>query len=185
MAVKSKADLTTLFADNVSGDISPADLRDFLDTMNPPYASMYISTESATTINTINVWEKAAGTTTDVNLNRFDGKTALTVDNRLKYTGTPDIHVHGVVDFSSSAASANKVLEYAVYHFDDSAASGSIVTHSINGRTHGNTDRGIGACHFDLMLSTNDYVELHVRNTTDATNMTFHYAYLFMMGMMI
>ena len=101
---RTKTALAALFADNSTGNISPQDLRDFLETMHPAFASMYVSAAAETTISDAN-WTKAAGTTTDVSLHRFDGKTALSVDNRLKYTGSPDIHIHGVVSFSSTIAS--------------------------------------------------------------------------------
>jgi hypothetical protein len=179
MTVLSKAALLANFADNRTGDISEKMLRDFVETMNPAYGSMYISTPVLTDITTQNVWQKAAGTTTDVNLNRFSGKTLLTVDNRLQYIGTPDIHVHGVVDFSSIASNSNKDLEYGV------ALNGTIIAHSVNRRTHGNTDHGIGACHFDTMLSTNHYLEIYVRNLTDVTDLTLVHAYMFVMGMLV
>lgn len=183
---RSKSALATLFADNATGEISPQDLRDFLETMHPPYGSCYISSSAETSITDTTSFVKAAGTTTDVSLHRFDGKTALSVDNRLKYTGSPDVHVHGVVSFSMSIASGtNKVLELAAYHYDDSLASGDKLTHSIVSRNASNTAIGTGALHFDVTLSTNDFIELHVRNTTDTTNVTINNGYIFIMGMMV
>lgn len=182
---RSKSALATLFADNTSHQISPQDLRDFMESAHFSFASTYISSSATTTISNPNEWTKAAGTTTDVNLHRFSGKTLLSVDNRLQYTGTPDVHVHGVVSFTSSAAVPAKTLEYAAYHYDDSAASGAILTHSIMARYHGATDIGTGAIHFDAMLETNDYVEFWVRNITDSNNLTINYMYMFMMGMFI
>ncbi len=149
-----------------------------------PMGSFYISSPSLTTISVQNTWYKVAGTTTDVTVNDFDGKTALSVDNRLKYTGTISTHVHGVVSFASDTVGTNKVLEYGAYHYDDSAASGSILTHSVVQRTHGSVDIGTGAIHFDVTLDTNDYIEFHIRCTsTPTTNATIENAYLFIMGM--
>jgi len=83
--------------------------------------------------------------------------------------------VHGVISFTSNAAIANKTLEYAAYHYDDSAASGAILAHSIMGRYHSAVDIGTGAIHFDATLEQNDYIEFHVRNIIDSTNLTIKY----------
>ena len=182
---RSKSALAALLADNTTGDISPQDVRDFLETMHPPYGSCYITTSAETTISDGN-FTKAAGTTTDVNLHRFSGKTLLTVDNRLKYIGSPDIHVHGAVSFSMHIATGtNKVVELGAYVYDDSAATGAVLAHSVVSRNAASTAIGTGALHFDVMLSTNDYVELHVKNTTDTINITVDKMYVFMMGMMV
>lgn len=179
--VRDKAAFMTLYADNSSNDIDEQDLRDFVETMHPPHGSLYISSSAETTISTVSTWTKAAGTTATVNLRSFDDDSGT--NNRLRYTGTPDIHVHGVVSFTSQVATANKTLEYGAYHYDDSGASGAVLTHSIMGRRHATTDIGTGAIHFDVVLETNDYIELHIQNTTDNTNATVTYAYLFMLGM--
>lgn len=184
---RNKSALATLFLDNTTGAISPQDLRDLMESLHPSYASLYISSSASTTLSVQNTWYKASGTTTDVNLHRFSGKTLLAVDNRLQYTGTPDIHIHGVMSFSSSTDSGtNKTLGYAAYHYDDSAASGSILTHSIVNRLHSNNDVGTGAIHFDAILETNDYIEFHVRCESDpVVNATIMYGYLFVMGVFI
>lgn len=183
---RTKAELVTLFATNTIGDLSAQDLRDFLETMHPAYGSIYISSTAETTITDSTNFFKAAGTTSDVSLHRYSGTTALSVNNRLRYDGAPDIHVHGVISFSMTIASGtNKVLELGAYHYDDSASSGSVLEHSIVSRNAGSTAIGTGALHFDATLSTNDYVELHVKNTTDTVNVTIDKAYLFMMGMMV
>jgi hypothetical protein len=182
---RSKSALATLFADNIVGAISPQDLRDFLETMHPPFGSLYISTSGETSIADSN-WTKVAGTTTDVSLHRFSGTTALSVNNRLRYDGNPDVHVHAVISFSSQIATGtNKTLEFGAYLYDDSAASGSVLAHSVVTRFASSTAVGTGALHFDATLSNNDYVEFHVRNTTDTTNITMVNAYVFLMGMMV
>lgn len=181
---RSKSALATLLADNTSQAISPQDLRDLMESLHFSYASMYISSAAATTVSVAGTYVKAAGTTTDVNLHRFSGKTALAVDNRLKYTGSPDIHIHGAASFTTSMASGtNKVMGFAAYHYDDSAGSGSTLTHSIITANHAGTTPQSSALHFDVMLSTNDYIEFWVTNTTDTVSPTVNQMYLFMMGM--
>ena len=177
--VKTLAALQTQFADNTTGAISPQDLRDFLVSASPAYGSMYVSTPLETSIADGN-FTKAAGTTTSVSLTRFD----MPADNRLRYVGTPDCHFHGVISFSMSIASgSNKVLELGAYIYDDSAASGAVLAHSVISRNAASTAVGTGALHFDVMLSTNDYIELHVKNTTDTTSITVNNAYVFAMSM--
>lgn len=181
---RTKSALATLLADNTSGAISPQDLRDLMESLHFSFGSLYISTPAETSIANQNEWTKVAGTTTDVNLHRFEGKTALAVDNRLKYTGAAMVHVHAVFNWSQTSASSNVEFDAAAYHYDDSAASGSILTHSIVRRKQGTgSDVGAAAAHFDVMMDTNDYVEMHVRNVTNDTNVTFQYAYMFIMGM--
>jgi hypothetical protein len=179
---RSKSDLATLFANNTTGDISAQDLRDFLETMHPPFASLYISTSAETTVSSADTFYKAAGTTTSVSLHRFD----MPADNRLRYTGTPDTHVHGVVSFSASIASGtNKVLGFAAYHYDDSAASGVVLASSEVRTNIATTAIESSAIHFDATLETNDYIEFHAKNVTDTVNLTIDYGYMFMLGMMV
>lgn len=183
---RSKSDIATLLADNTTQAISPQDVRDFMESLHFSFGSMYFSSSAETTISVANTFYKAAGTTTDVNLHRFSGKTALAVDNRLKYTGTPDVHIHGACSFSVSVASGtNKLVEVGIWHWDDSAASGSILAHSIIETNQTTTAVQSSASHFDLVMSTNDYIELHVSNETDTVNVTVQYGYLFMLGMFI
>lgn len=183
---RSKSALATLLADNVTGDISPQDIRDFLETMHPSFASCYISTPAATSITDSTNYFKVAGTTTDISLHRFSGKTALSVDNRLRYDGTPNVHVHGACTIAFSIASGtNKVLEFDIYHYDASAASGAVLASSVVTLNASSTATQSTALHFDLMISTNDYIELHVKNTTDTTNVTVNNMYLFMLTMMV
>lgn len=175
---RSKSTLATLFADNTAGDISPQDLRDFLESMHRPMGSLYVSTPAAVSV-TVNEWIKANGTTTSVSLRAF----TMPANNRLQYTGTPSTHVHGVMTFSMSMSGVNDQLQVAAYHYDDSAASGSILAHSIITRYVTGSDVGTGALHFDVTLDTNDYIECHVRNLDASTDITLDNLYMFMMGM--
>lgn len=172
---------TGIFKDNAAGDISAQDIRDFVESTHLNYGSLYFSTSATTNILSSLTWTKAAGTTTAVNLRGFD----MPADNRLRYTGTTSVHVHGVISLSSSTVNANKDILYGVYYYDDSAASGSVLAHSILERSHGTSDIGAIALHFDQMLDTNDYVELHVQNQSDASDLEIAYGYIFMMGMFI
>jgi hypothetical protein len=150
-----------------------------------PMGSLYISSAAETTLSVQNTWYKAAGTTTDVTIGpEMQGKTILTVDIRIKFIGTVPTHIHGAASFASNTSiGTNKVLEYGAYFYDDSAASGNILAHSVMQRNHGANDIGTGAIHFDVQMNTNDYVEFWIRCTsTPVVNATVDNMYLFIMG---
>ena len=170
---RSKSDILTLLADNTSGAISPQDLRDWLVSQNPGYGGLYISTSAETSIATVDTWTKVSGTTTATTVSNFTHTT-----NRLTYSGAPDVHVHIAMSFSCTAAANNKIFEFAI------AKNGSVDDPSVLSRKIGTgADVGAVALHTDLMLSTNDYLEMYVKNTTDDTNVTFEQGYLFGLAM--
>jgi hypothetical protein len=173
MTIRSKTDLLNNLPDNIIGDISPEDVRDVVETMNPAFGSLYVSTPAQTVINTVNVWEKVAGVTTAVNLNRFD----MPADNRLRYIGSPNIHCFGKINFSGDATGNNKTFELAAFH------DGSILTHSIIQRFYGNYS--ISAVHFDVQLAQNGYIELFARNINDDTNLDIGNMYMLLIGAFI
>lgn len=172
---------TGIWKNNTAGDISPQDLRDALESLDLSCGSMYVSTPAATTISTVSTWTKVAGTTTSGILNRFD----MPANNRLRYTGSPDVRLIGQISVSFAPAAASKTLELAAYHYDDSGASGSIITAS--------KQRIAWPASTDIMhatvlvevanMSQNDYIELHVQNTTDSENATVTYMHAMFVGM--
>lgn len=167
---------TGLFKDNTTGDISPADLQDLVESLHPSFGSLYFSTPSATTISVATTYYKAAGTTTSVNLHRF----TMPSDNRLTYTGTPDIHVHIACSISITAGAASQEVAFRM------AKNGTTLAHSEISLVHGTgADVGSTALHSDVSLSTNDYLELWVTNSTSTASVTVQSGYLFAMGMFI
>lgn len=171
---RSKSSLATLLADNTGGDISPQDVRDFLESMDLARASLYVSTSSATTIASAGTWTKAAGTTTSVNLNRC----TMPADNRLTYTGSPD--VHGLVEcwLSLTAADDNQVISVGI------AENGTIIASSeVQHKMLTGTDVVQLAVAGEATLSTTDYVELFVKNNTSDANVTVTYAYMRLTGL--
>ena len=172
---RTKSAILTLLADNTSGAISPQDVRDTVVSLIPGYGGMYISSAAATTIAGASTWTKGAGTTTSTGLSNF----TMPADNRLTYTGTPDVHCHIAMSFSVTSAGNNKTYEFGV------ALNGTINTASIVSRKIATgADVGSSACHTDITLSTNDYIEMWVQNTSDGTNMTYEYGYLFALAML-
>jgi len=173
---RSKAALAALFGDNTSQQISPQDLRDFLESASNTYGSMYISAATSTTVATSGTYVKALGTTTSVNLNRV----TMPANNRLTYTGTPDVHAHIALSVSFSTSGTNQTLGLAV------AKNGSILTHSeIRNKSGAAGDLLSTALHADAMLSTNDYLEIFVTNHSGTTSLKVDYGYLFFMGMLV
>ena len=165
-----------LLPDNGAGGVSAQDLRDAVFTLLPNLGIIYISTAIETILGDTN-WTKALGTTTSVVLDAF-----TTSDNRLTYSGTPDRRVLVFAFCSTSTAAANKTLQIGIYHYDASGPSGSVLAHSPIPRYHSATDQGgvatIGTC----LMETDDYVELHIKNST-ASNATIENMVLLAVGM--
>ena len=174
---RTKTALAALFADNTSQQISPQDLRDFLETMSPSFGGYYFSTPAATTCTDASTFYKAAGTTTETNSNRV----TVATTNRLTYTGTPTIHVHIAASVSFTTSGTNDVIAVAL------AKNGTVITGSDMQQYIGaGADIGSTALHFDAMLSTNEYLELWVaNNTVGGTTVTIENGYVFFLGMMV
>lgn len=153
---RTKAALATLFADNVAGDISPQDLRDFLESMSLPFGEMYVSTPSATTITGAS-FQKLNGTTTLGQANLFD----MPASNRLRYTGSVPMKFLVAAAFQCEDTSGDpKQLRLFVY--DDSGAAGATVASSaFNHDTVNALDNPSGTVQAIVTLDTNDYVEVH------------------------
>jgi hypothetical protein len=173
---RTKAALAALLADNISADISPQDVRDFLETMNPSFGSLYWSATAATTIAVQSTYYKALGTTTAINLNRFTSPAS----NRLTYTGDPDIHLHIACSMSCTCASNSQILGFSI------GINGTHIPASLIQRKVGTgADVGALALHWDAQLSTNDYIELFVTNDSGTATVTIEQGYLFAMSMMV
>ncbi len=131
---------------------------------------MYISSELETVINTMDVWEKVAGTTLQINDIGFDDGGA---NNRLRYLGFIPEKKEIIATISFVSAANNKNFQFAFYQYDDSGASGAIATHTIQQRKSGaSVDIGSITITALVDIDTNDYIEVHCRNIDDNTNMT-------------
>lgn len=174
--VKTVAQLQALLADNITGAISPQDIRDFLVSTAPPYGSMSRLVAAATTVITPGTYYKAAGTTVAVNLNDFD----MPLDNRLRYTGLASKHFHIVVSASFTVGGTNDVVGLKI------AKNGVVIDNTVQRRkvTTG-TDIGSTAVHGDVVLATNDYLELWLTNETASDTVTVDELYFFANGMLM
>jgi hypothetical protein len=172
---RSKSALATLFADNATGDISPQDLRDFLESMDLPYGAYYISSSAATTPAGAGTFLKALGTTTAIAENNFTHST-----NRLTYNGTPDCFAVAMASVSMTCAGVSKIVSLGF------AENGAILTPTRIDRKIGTgSDIGAAGVVGTATLSTNDYLELWVANQTDTGTVTYDYAYVIVLGLFI
>lgn len=145
--VRSWAEIQALLANNEVGAISPQDLRDALLSIHSGHGSYYIGTPAETSIDTVNVWKKAAGVTITGLLHGFTNGT----DNRLTYDQRVESHVTLSAFLSMVSASNNKVFELAI------AKNGVVLPHSIMSRKISTSgDVGAAAVGADLDMVIGD-----------------------------
>lgn len=175
---RSLSALQALLADNTTGEISPQDIRDMLLTLAVPYAGVAMAgNATATTISAANTdyvsnWN-ASGSET--NSREF----TVSTGGRLTYTGTPTNHFHVVAQCSAFVTvAASKLIAFSVVKNATTVLPGQLTFN-----TQGSSDVTPLAVHADVMLATNDYIELWVANETDTSDVTVRDAYVFAMGM--
>lgn len=174
MTQRSKSQLDALLANNSSGLITPATLRDLVDTMTHSHGSLYVISSSATILPTPGTFVKMAGTTALISGHRFISPT----NNRLTYTGIVGVHTHIVVNISALSAGNNQVIRFGV------AKNGVLLDHSImETKVLTGSDVDIVTIHADTTLILNDYLELWCTNTTSTSTVTAELAYMYVMGM--
>lgn len=167
---RSYAELIALLADNTSGDISAEDVRDLLESLRQPHCGIYISAQVETVISGANVWTKALGTTLasapDSHLFTLVG------NNRLRYDGPSDRHVQIDCNASMIAVGNNVVLDLAIAHND------TILNGYVSRKISTGSDVGAVSIAADVNMSTNDYIEIWVRNQTSSDNLTLTTGYM-------
>ena len=131
--------------------------------------STAVSSESVTTINTIDVFEDVAGTFATGSLVHFDspsaGQLRHLADDPREYRVTVSASVEGI---------ANDTLKLKLTKWDDSAS--IFEDQFIQTRPVNNLQGGRDFAYFDLVkavdLDVNDYVKLEVTNTTSTNDVT-------------
>jgi len=176
---RTKTALATLLADNVAGGISPQDLRDLMESVHPSYGGVYQGgTPAATTIAAADTYYVTNWNTGGLQTNTPHRFTVAT-SGRLTYTGEPSIHSHIACTISVSVAlAAAQILHFKL------AKNGTVIdsTETIC-TTDGTTNIQSTALHGDVMLATDDYLELFVRNETGTNDPTLERCYFFALGM--
>ena len=176
---RSKSELLALISDCDVWNIAYRQnlLRDVIASIAPPFMGCYVSTAAETSIS-------VAGTTTISN--KSDDMDANSANNRIRYTGASPRHFHVVCQASITIAQGNnKKTGLQLWHYDDSAGSGSLTPESHAQTTITTTAIEQITSHADVMMDTNDYLEIHLANHTDTVNLTADFAYLFCVGMMM
>lgn len=114
------------------------------------------ATDTTIGIPNVNVWVKAAGTTTaSANNSKFTH-----ANNKLTYTGAFSTSFLVIVSANVRSSAANQVVSIGV------AKNGTILTESeMTIRTTTSNQEYPGATQVQLELTTNDYVEVFVKNT--------------------
>ena len=159
---RSLADLLSFCIIGGSKRIIAQVLRDILVSLKPARGSFSMGTAAATTISVAGTYYKAAGTTTAGRLHNFTH-----ADNKLTYTGIPDINVDIVGALSMTTAGTNKVLGMKL------AKDGAVIDASIVRRYVG-TGSYLGAAAIvgEAVMSTGEYIELFVTNEDGTETVT-------------
>lgn len=174
MTQRSYAEILALFPNNTSGDISEQDLRDYVDSVKPPFGSLSIDTPAATTIVTPGTFVKAAGSTI------AGGSYLMTPDTsgRITYNGASDRHFHIVASVSMTCAANNQTAALRIAKNGVTIAASQLRRQIATGADIGST-----ALHADTTLSTDDYLELYLTNQTSTGTITVQDFYFYCMGM--
>ncbi len=172
--------ITGAFKDNQSAAITAQDLRDFAESMSPPFASYDVTTDLVTTCTDQNTWYKAgidSGATEAHNLRNC----THTSPNKLTYTDAPTVHVHMALSLSAAVSANNQTIGFGIGH------NGVIESASeLERKIAVQNDVGSLALHWDNTVSQDDYLELYVRNVTSAGKIvTITFGYMFFMGMFV
>jgi hypothetical protein len=176
MAQRDKSDLYTLYADNDIGAISPADLRDFVESVNSAHGSYYVTVPAATVPSIVGTYQKVNGVTAAV-----DSQALFTHStNRLTYNGTKDIHCDSRAGMTLTVAGNNKTVGFAF------AVNGVVLAHTImHHRTSSSTDVVTIAIAGDFTLAPGDYVEIWGAGIDDATPFTAQRMYVALDGSLV
>ena len=157
--------LATNFVDGqAAGSITPQDMRDLIVSLTHQYGDGYISTPAATTISTINVWVKVAGTTT---IGSNVRNVSMPANNRLRNDGDQTRIFRVTATLNYITAGANKEIGFGI---------------GLNGTVQANTeirdDHLVAANERTMMVqglvsvAAASYVEAMVVNRTDTDNVT-------------
>lgn len=171
MSRRTKSELLLMFANNTTADITPEDLRDFVDSCVPSHASLYLTSALPTTIPIAGTFYKAAG------LTQLSDQTqhldfSMPDHNRLMWTGIGTVHVNAraVISLTSVGSAVDVSVKIA--------KNGVVLEHSLSTVTvvSGSNKHHISV-EGDCVLNSGDYLEVFVTNETDTSTVTFESLY--------
>jgi hypothetical protein len=164
---KTVAQVLTSLADNVSGAISPQDLRDAFVTWRPGHGQLYVSTADAAAItipDTVNYVECTAPVWSLSPAGYLFDESAG--NGRLTYTGVVPVFVMTACAVSMSSASANQESRWRLGVNGVTDAASETIRFISTG-----SDIGSTSTHLMVSLNAGDYVSLFVRNASAANNL--------------
>lgn len=171
------AALKALWADNLTGDISPQDGRDLIDTLRVKYGELYIADgdEAATTISNTTSYFDLAGAFTLGQAFEFDESAG---NGQLTYTGGPTIIVAIIVTASLVAASGTNVCHLRIEKDGVDIGGGDsesiVITTAIHSSLIGITP-----------MATGESLTVAIRNETGAVNVTANECHIICLGIAI
>lgn len=164
----TKAALDALFANNSSGDITPARLRDLVESCVPSSALMRFASDEVA-IAAASTPVKATNVTTLESSNRF----TMPIDNRLTYGGAAAVTAAITAALSLSCGTADQEAEVGV------ALNGALIASSVQRVTLVAADalhQLVLQC--DVDLENADYLEVFVANNTSDEDITIDHGSL-------
>jgi hypothetical protein len=176
---RSLAELFALLADNSTGAIDPADLRDVVETLRNGVGEISITAASPVVVTVQNTWQENSEATWAASANLLNW--AMTVNGRLYYTGPSERMCHIAATLEVDLTSGGPgVAQMAI------AKNGTVITTSITQQT---IDTGVTheatAIHAYTMAETGDYLSIMVRNTSATADIGIDFAQLFVMDMAV
>jgi hypothetical protein len=167
VAVYYSSTQTGLCEKTAAGAVNPLATEEYVDARTggsaAHYGELYWSTPAATTL-TVDVWAKAAGTTTLALANDF----TMPVSNRLVHVDTDEEVYHVSCDYTITAGANNQVIWVGISKDGATPAAGMTRYRLIAT----GSDAGMGAIAGLMSLSENSYVELWVMNDTSSNTVT-------------
>ena len=170
---------TNLFQDGqTKGSINEQDVRDFIASLILPYGGCSMEDNStATTINTLDVYEAIGGTyTADSSLVEFTVSSA----GLYTYTGTPDRYIVAVGFVTFETAANDKDIRFK-WHHEGTTELQACTEQRIGTSTDRQSVMVIGR----TTMSTNETLQLKVANSTDTANCTAVHVSSFVFGKLV
>jgi len=165
---RSVAEILALMGDNITGNISPQDIRDQIISMRPTHAQLYVAVADAAAISiadTTSYFEcTAPAWTLSSGAYSWDESSG---NGELTYTGAADVTAFVSVTISFTTASNNQVVHWRIGKNGVPDGASEQLR-----KTGTGADVGSITVHEEVSMSTNDYVSLFVRNDTSTANVT-------------
>jgi hypothetical protein len=179
---RTAAELLALIYSNTSRAVGAQPFRDLIESVVPGMGRLSLLSEVQTTFpGGIGSWSQAAGVTI---LSPYSRHFVMEVNGQLKYTGTPDIHVHVAGTLSCSSPVNNQEIELRIAKNGQPTLDGDAIASRVDLKLGTGGAIETTAVHYDSMMSTGDYLAMHLSNETSTSTVTMRHLYLFILGML-